>query len=76
MFAFGYINNNLLNHLLHSNKYYIKSLKFFGAIIIAVTKSIVVDCHRLSKNSKNTIVQVANEKDCYAILSKILTQKL
>ena len=21
MFAFGYINNNLLNHLLHSNKY-------------------------------------------------------
>ena len=37
---------------------------------IGITKNDVEDCHRVSKNSKSTIVRFVNRKHCYAILSK------
>ena len=47
-----------------------KVIEVFGAMNILITKNDVEDCHRLGKSSKSTIVQFANRKCCYAILSK------
>ena len=47
-----------------------KVIEVFDAMNVAITKNDVVDCHRLGKSSKSTIVRFVNRKHCYAILSK------